>query len=43
MAKTKPIGVRFDEDLLSVLKEDEKCETAQQSINFLSNFYRDNK
>lgn len=43
MAKTKPIGVRFDEDLLEVLREDEKCETAQQSLNFLSIFYRNNK
>lgn len=43
MARTNQIGVRFDKDLLEVLREDEKCETPQQSLNFLSVFYRDNK
>lgn len=42
MAKTKPIGVRFDEDLLIALSEDGIADTAQQALNFLSLFYRDN-
>lgn len=43
MAKTKPIGVRFDENVLEVLKEDEKCETPQQCLIFLCNFYIHNR
>jgi hypothetical protein len=42
MAKTKPYGVRFDKDLLDVLKEDHKIQTPQQAVNFLSAYYRDN-
>lgn len=39
MAKTQPIGVRFDTDLLRKLKEDRGIETAQQALNFLSEFW----
>lgn len=37
MAKTNPIGVRFDEDKLREIKEYEKLETPQQVLNFLMN------
>lgn len=36
--KTKPFGVRFEEDLLKELGK-----TPQQALNFLTQFYRDNK
>jgi hypothetical protein len=41
-AKSSPIGVRFNLDMLEVLKEDEGCETPQQALNFLSKFWHDN-
>ena len=39
MAKSKPIGVRFDLELLSLLKEKEKIDTPQTALNFLTDFY----
>lgn len=36
--KTKPFGVRFEQDLLTDLKM-----TPQQALNFLTKFYQDNK
>lgn len=39
MAKTKPIGVRFDKDMLEVMKEDKIAETPQSALNFLSDFW----
>lgn len=43
MAKTNPIGVRFDEDMLRVFKEDGIADSPQKSLNFLSAFYLRNK
>lgn len=43
MAKGKPIGVRFDVEMLAVLKEDEGIESPQKALNFLSCFWRDNR
>jgi hypothetical protein len=40
MAKTNPIGVRFDKDLLLDFKEDKLAETPQGVLNFLADFYR---
>ena len=42
MAKTKPIGVRFDEDVLSELKEQGKADSPQKALNYLTDFYRQN-
>lgn len=42
MAKTKPIGVRFDEDLLKSLKE-LGIATPQKALIFLENFYMETK
>lgn len=41
MAKTRPIGVRFDDNLTEHLKQVYKIETPQQVLNFLSDFYYD--
>lgn len=43
MSKTKPIGVRFDEDMLRVFKEDGIADSPQKALNFLSDFYLRNK
>ena len=43
MAKTKPIGVRFDEDLLNEIYEQEKCTTHQGVLTFLENYYKFSK
>lgn len=40
MAKTKPIGVRFDENLLEILKEKKIAETPQKALNFLTDLYK---
>jgi ATP-dependent DNA ligase len=40
MAKTKPIGVRFDEDILAELKELEIASSPQKALNYLISFYR---
>jgi hypothetical protein len=42
MAKTNPIGVRFDKDMLLEFKEDKLAETPQGALNFLAEFYREN-
>jgi predicted ATPase len=39
MAKTKPIGVRFDLGLLERLKKEKQIETPQGALNFLSELY----
>jgi hypothetical protein len=41
--KNKPVPVRFDLKLLEVLKEEEKIETPQQALNFLSKFWENNR
>ncbi len=43
MAKTNPIGVRFNPDLLLHLKEDGIADTPQKALNFLENFYHQNR
>lgn len=43
MAKTKPIGVRFDQDLLSELKEQGVANTPQKALNYISEFYKKNR
>lgn len=39
MSKTKPIGVRFREDVLGMLNEKFKIETPQRALVFLERFY----
>jgi hypothetical protein len=41
--KNKPVPVRFNVNLLEVLKEEEKIETPQQALNFLANFWENNR
>lgn len=41
--KNKPVPVRFDLKLLEVLKEEEKIDTPQQALNFLSAFWENNR
>jgi hypothetical protein len=41
--KNKPVPVRFDLKLLEVLKEEEKIETPQQALNFLWQFWENNR
>lgn len=41
MAKTNPIGVRFDIQMLEKLKED-GINTPQKVLNFLANYYTEN-
>ncbi len=41
--KNKPVPVRFNLKLLEVLKEEEKIETPQQALNFLANFWENNR
>lgn len=43
MAKSKPIGVRFDLDLLQMFKDDKVAETPQAALNYLTEFYRTNR
>jgi len=43
MAKTNPIGVRFDEDLLKSLEEDKLATSPQKALNFLTEFYRNRR
>jgi hypothetical protein len=43
MAKTKPIGVRFDENMLEVFKEDGIADSPQKALNFLHSFYLENR
>jgi hypothetical protein len=41
--KNKPVPVRFDLKLLEVLKAEEKIDTPQQALNFLSQFWENNR
>jgi hypothetical protein len=41
--KNKPVPVRFDLKLLEVLKEEEKIDTPQKALNFLSQFWENNR
>ena len=41
--KNKPVPVRFDLKILELLKEEQKIETPQQALNFLSNFWENNR
>ena len=41
--KNKPVPVRFDLKLLEVLKEEEKIDTPQQALNFLAQFWENNR
>ena len=41
--KNKPVPVRFDLKLLEVLKEEEKIDTPQQALNFLSKFWENHR
>ena len=41
--KNKPVPVRFDLKLLEVLKEEEKIDTPQQALNFLTKFWENNR
>ena len=41
--KNKPVPVRFNLKLLETLKEEEKIDTPQQALNFLSNFWENNR
>lgn len=40
MAKGKPIGVRFDEEMLTSLKEHHGIDSPQKAVNFLYNYWR---
>jgi hypothetical protein len=39
MAKTKPIGVRFSQDMLDIFKEEGIADSPQKALNFLTDFY----
>lgn len=41
--KNKPVAVRFDLKLLELLKEEQKIDTPQQALNFLSQFWENNR
>jgi hypothetical protein len=41
--KNKPVPVRFDLKLLETLKEEEKIDTPQQALNFLAQFWENNR
>jgi|SRR5882762_5854168 len=43
MAKTNPIGVRFDKELLDVFEEDGIADSPQKALNYLTEFYRENR
>jgi hypothetical protein len=40
MAKSKPIGVRFDLEILELIKKEQDLETPQGVLNYLMNNYR---
>lgn len=40
MAKTKPIGVRFDKDLLDAIKEKGFADSPQKSLNLYEETYK---
>lgn len=41
--KNKPIAVRFDLKILELLKEEEKIDTPQKALNFLSTFWENTR
>ena len=41
--KNKPVPVRFDLKMLEVLKDEEKIDTPQQALNFLTKFWENNR
>jgi hypothetical protein len=41
--KNKPVAVRFDLKMLEILKEEEKIDTPQQALNFLTKFWENNR
>lgn len=43
MAKTKQVGVRFDQDMLDVLKEEGIASSPQKALNFLTLFYLEHR
>lgn len=43
MAKTKPIGVRFDLDMLEMMAEDKIADSPQKALNFLSQFWNERR
>lgn len=43
MAKSNPIGVRFREDMLEAFKEDKIADSPQKALNFLTQFYLENR
>lgn len=40
MTKSKPIGVRFDLDILERIKKEQGLETSQAVLNYLMNTYQ---
>jgi hypothetical protein len=42
MAKTSPIGVRFDKDMLEALKNEHGIDSPQKALNYLFDFWRMN-
>ncbi len=43
MAKSKPIGVRFDLDMLEAMAEDKIADSPQKALNFLSAFWNERR
>ncbi len=43
MAKSKPIGVRFDLDMLEAMAEDKIADSPQKALNFLSSFWNERR
>jgi hypothetical protein len=41
--KNKPISVRFDLRILELLNEEEKIDTPQKALNFLSNYWENTR
>lgn len=39
MAKTKPIGVRFDEEILETIKREQNLKSPQSVLSFLEKMY----
>ena len=39
MAKTNPIGVRFDEEILELIKKEQKLSSPQKVVNYLMENY----
>ena len=43
MAKTNPIGVRFDEEILELIKKEQKLSSPQKVVNYLLENYGKSK